>query len=255
MTAPVTYLINLDGSDDRLAAARDELASVGLDALRVPAVDGRGRPPSSFPEYDAPAARAYTGRDLLGAEVACYLSHVACAERFLATQASHALVLEDDVVLAAGFTQHLTDALAWLHAHRAAPWYLLNVGSPALKLGTALTTLGEHTLWDAHYFPMTTAAILWTRPGAEAFMRERGRIWAPVDHFLRHWLTRNARGVAIYPPLARQRVGRSEIEGAAPRTHSSGSRGVGYFLRKQRRTLVGNAIAWRHLIATRLGRR
>jgi glycosyl transferase, family 25 len=253
-----TYFINLDGSEARRAAAEDTLTKAGLSWERVPAVDGRGKPASSFAEYDSEQARAYMGRDLLGGEVACYLSHVRCVERFLQTAEPDALVVEDDMSLVPDAAAHLASVLTWLAAHPQIEWDVINVGCLALKVATPLTKSGPHILSRAHYFPMSTIGLLWSRRGAERFLATRGRIRAPIDAHLRYWQTRAGRGLATFPALVQHHEdGTSEIDGPGTlgRTKSGGARGLGYFLRKQRRTLVGNAIAWRHYLSAQLGRR
>ena len=77
------YLINLDGSDDRLREASGQLESAGVTFERVAAFDGRGLRIEEFPDYDAKGARSYMGRPLRGGEIGCYLSHLECACRFL----------------------------------------------------------------------------------------------------------------------------------------------------------------------------
>ena len=48
----VTYLINLDGSDQRLASARAQLQQQNWEFSRFPAYDGRGKELSTFKNYD-----------------------------------------------------------------------------------------------------------------------------------------------------------------------------------------------------------
>lgn len=55
------YLINLDGSTDRLHSASRQLHAEAVDFIRVPAFDGRGKEVSEFKDYDAKAAIAYMG--------------------------------------------------------------------------------------------------------------------------------------------------------------------------------------------------
>ena len=65
---------------------------------------------------------------------------------------------------------------------------------------------------------MTTTAVLWSRAGAEEFLRQFEPIFAPIDHFFRHWLIGTSHGLAFYPPLANTTGSPSEIEqsGATP---------------------------------------
>ncbi len=97
LTVPV-YLINLDRAPDRLELMTSMLSDLSLPFERVSAIDGRA---IQFPTADF-AERAYVlrhGRRRNPAEVGCYLSHIECARRLLASSSEHALVLEDDAVL------------------------------------------------------------------------------------------------------------------------------------------------------------
>ena len=93
----VTYLINLDGSDQRLASATAQLNQAGWDFSRFSAYDGRGKALSEFENYDDLAAQKILGRSLMNSELGCYLSHYGCAEKFLETDADYLVVLEDDI--------------------------------------------------------------------------------------------------------------------------------------------------------------
>lgn len=103
------YLINMDGAEDRLAVMNRETAAVGIAAERVPAVIGRNL---SFPipEFSELSYKILHGRRLKHGEVGCYLSHVECARRFLASDADLCLILEDDVSFQPDFLQTVDSA-------------------------------------------------------------------------------------------------------------------------------------------------
>ena len=92
------YLINLDGSDERLAQASAVLSEQSIAFERISAFDGRGIEPTSIADYDEIAALSYMGRTLKGGELGCYFSHLDCARRFLAFDADYVVVLEDDML-------------------------------------------------------------------------------------------------------------------------------------------------------------
>ena len=105
MSGLATFLINLDGSDDRLAGATALLNGIGLPFERLAAFDGRGIPADRLPDYDPQECRRRFGRHLSGGEVGCYQSHLAAARRFLASDARFGLVLEDDLGVTAQTAQ------------------------------------------------------------------------------------------------------------------------------------------------------
>lgn len=105
------YLINLDRAQERLQRMEAKCQEAGLPFERVPAVDGATL---NFPcaEFDARSYKYLHGRKVIPAEVGCYLSHVECARRLLASDAEHALILEDDVAFPPDFLNLLRLALS-----------------------------------------------------------------------------------------------------------------------------------------------
>lgn len=248
LTGLPVYLINLDGSDERLRSATRQLADEGMAFKRVPAFDGRALRMDEFPDYDPAAAMAYMGRPLRGGEIGCYLSHLDCARRVLDSRAPWGLVFEDDVQLQPGFGEGIAILLDWLDRN-GGDWDLINLGSPQHKLYTPIMNFivagRHHELTRAHYFPMTATALIWSRQGAETFVRSHDRIMRGVDNHFRHWLTRSDSGLAVWPPLVTTTGAESDIEGGRGK-RSAGGRHPLYGLIKQRRQIVNKLIAWRH---------
>lgn len=246
MPTPPVYVINLDGSADRLASASAQLRAAGLTFERVPAFDGRGLSVAEFPDYAPAQARAYMGRPLRGGEIGCYLSHLDAARRIAAGSAPVGVVLEDDMALSPDAGALLLELADWASG-QAGDWDLINLGPNKHKIYTNVLTLGsgDYTVTRAHYFPMTTTGLMWSRAGAQAFVDTHATIFAPVDNFFRHWLTRTDRGLAIWPPLVRTTGAESEIDAAA-RARSREGRHPLYGLIKQRRLMVDKILALRH---------
>lgn len=248
------YLINLDGSDQRLDRATRQLQAEGLAFERVAAFDGRQLSVDQFPDYDAEAARKYMGRPMLGGEIGCYLSHLDCARRFLAGPAEHCVVFEDDMLLVPGTAEFLDQSLAWL-ASKSVEWHLMNIGARRHKIYTPLHEFdfaGQgHLLTRAHYFPMTTTGLVWSRQGASAFVSGHHRIFAPVDNYFRYWLTRSNMGLAVMPPLVTAADFDSEISSSAGPGRSKQGRRLDYGLIKQKRLMIDKAIALRHRWSSR----
>lgn len=244
-----TYLINLDGSDARLQSATRQLQAQGIAFERVPAFDGRGRDLASIAQYDPEGAQAYMGRPLRGGEIGCYLSHIDCARRFLTTQADYALVLEDDMELRTDSFARLGEMLDWL-ATRPVDWEVINLAANRDKYSSPMKSFGQYTLARGHYFPMTTTAILWTRAGAEAFVRDHGRVRMPVDNALREWQSTVDRGLTVQPGLITTTGSESDIDGGQP-LRNKGGRSLLYGFKKQRRMLRNKLRAWLHRRAWR----
>ena len=241
-----TYLINLDGSDERLAAATAQLQEHGITFERIAAVDGRKFIVDELPNYDKSRALRYMGRDLVGGEFGCYMSHMKCAEAFLASDAEITIVLEDDMQCQGNFLPAILEAVQWLQSNGRADWQVFNFGNQKMKLATALlplTSTPSCSLQHAHYFPMTTTGVVWSRAGATAFLRETQAhgIFAPVDNFLRYWQTRTNKGYCFWPPLVSTTGADSEIDGKTARAKHR--RATHYFFSKQARLWQDKALA------------
>lgn len=243
MTKLPIFLINLDGSDARLDAAKTALQAESLPYTRHPAFDGRQRDLSTIPEYDAGAARAYMGRDLTGGEVGCFISHVQVATRFLETDAPFALVLEDDMKPLSGWLA-MINALTTKEQQEKTTWDLAHLAANRLKIVTPLFDLevaGHRArLHRAHYFPMRTTALLWSRKGAERFVRSAYPINCPVDLHMRRLMQQNDGGVAIDPPCFTTTEAASDIVDATQNKRGRDSRGPSYPVKRAARVLNDN---------------
>lgn len=239
----VTYLINLDGSNDRLESARQQLNHANMSFIRVPAFDGRNLDSKSIPEYDENKALAHMGRTLKGGELGCYFSHLDCARRFLATEADYAVVLEDDLQITANALDIIKEVLTWLELQQS-DWYLLHLAAERQKIMTPLHEVLGYKLVHAHYFPVRTTGLVWSRQGAQTFVEQHNRIYAPVDNYFRFWLTRNNKGLSLVPPLVVANGAESLIDGINLRKSTGRSRWHGFI--KQKRLWGDKLIAYTH---------
>lgn len=243
-----TYVINLDGSDDRLNAISQRLADYGIGFERISAVDGRRLDLSAVADYDAARTERYMGRSLVGGEIGCYHSHLKVAARFLQSNARYALVLEDDALPLCNPVELLEKALADLEVIDP-EWLLINIGNNKLKIATPLShydTGGYHCeLVAAHYFPMTTSAIVWSREGARLFVEQHHKMFAPVDNYFRYWLTRTGHGYSFTPPPVTTTDAASQILASAGRGRQTNKRKWYYGIAKQYRLMQDKLIAWR----------
>ncbi|MFS8148697.1 glycosyl transferase [Rhizobium sp. R635] len=105
-----TYLINLDRAELRRFRMERLLAESGIAFERVAAVDGAG---IALPrrDFDGQSYLRRHGRRPNPFEIGCYLSHVECARRFLASEGEFALILEDDLDFDDDFAEVLAAAV------------------------------------------------------------------------------------------------------------------------------------------------
>ena len=247
----VTYLINLDGSDERLNKAHQELVRANINYQRISAVDGRGLDIHNYEHYDSEQAWHEMGRDLIGAEIGCYLSHKKCLNEFLATDAEYALVLEDDLQLTDDIASIIEQSIAELNAQQS-NWYLMNIAAQKRKFTKPIKQFNKHTLYHAYYFPMLGLGLLWTRKGAQAFLASAygQKIFVPVDVAFQSWLCQNGKGLSIYPPLVVASGVASDIDGQKNKeltTKTPSSRTSGRYIPRQKRMWRNRLFALQHL--------
>lgn len=209
----ITYLINLDGSHERLERATQQLDAVNWPFERFSAVDGRGKALTEFANYDDRGAQQILGRSLMNSELGCYLSHYGCAEKFLNTDADYLVVLEDDMKIDPDFKTKLDGLFEYLDQHKELDWYLINIAAKKKKLAKDITQIEDMSVWHAFYFPIRGLGLIWSRQGARAFVEAGKTINMPVDIFFQSWLSQNGKGLGIWPPLVKPAGVDSDILG------------------------------------------
>ena len=177
------FLINLDRNPDRLVTARTRLAAAGVEAVRLPAVDGSALSPAerrtAVSRFHALLAR---GRLYTPGQIGCTLSHQAIYHRMIAENLPAALVFEDDVRLAPGFPASLAAAKALLDTDRRQVFLFSDGTQPPLSGdGRAFTRAADGDCAEAY---------LITLPAA----RELLRVNSPMVVMLDHWSRFAARG-------------------------------------------------------------
>ncbi len=164
----LTLVINLDRAADRMAHMHTQLQRAGIPYTRVAAVDGAHlqRP---HPDFSEPLFKYLHGRLWAPKELGCYLSHIQCLRTFLASDASHALILEDDV----RFAPDLLALLAQARPH-ARHWNMLR-----------LSTVNSGRWWPVRALGSASLAVCLTREkGAGGYLVDRVAARRMVDRLL-----------------------------------------------------------------------
>lgn len=246
-----TYLINLDGSDERLQRATEQLQAVDWSFQRFSAYDGRGQDLASFENYDDVATQQTLGRRLLNSELGCYLSHYGCAEKFLQTDADYLVVLEDDMKITTDFKTSVEQILSYLYQHQDLDWYLINLAAKKKKFAKDIVKIDDFSLWHAYYFPIRGLGLIWSRKGAEAFVASGKTMTMPVDIFFQTWLSKNGKGLGVWPALVKPAGLDSDILGTVATQGISRkekeNRDSSYGLKKQKRMWRDRMYAFKHL--------
>ena len=173
-----TWVINLDRAPDRLARISSQLQRLGLRFNRLPAVDAQSLEPEQRALLDEPAYRRKHGKTPLLGELGCYLSHVEVMRQFLASDAQHALVLEDDVLLHDSLPAVLQGLVA--HADR---WDMVKLSG--VHSGTPIAVLPiapGHELAVMLSRCTGSSAYLLNRRAAQAYLQGLLPMSLPYDH-------------------------------------------------------------------------
>ncbi len=203
-------VINLERSVERLASMVSQLNRLGLVWERLPAVAPTQVQALQHPLYNRNRANQLFNRDLAPAEIGCFLSHIAALSSFVESNVPIGLVLEDDTVVLARSIEGIETVLDFLGQSFEGEWHCVNLASSYRKRRRRLACFNGYDLYRAYYFPILTAALLWSQSGAKAFLAsvEADGIFAPVDEQLRHFLTRRGVGLFVDPCI----VGLATVE-------------------------------------------
>jgi glycosyl transferase, family 25 len=180
-----TFLINLDRSPERLAAMASQLEALQMPFTRIAAVEGR-QVGAADPRVDAQRYRRRHGREVRPGEIGCYLSHIAAMQAFLATDAGHALILEDDATLLPALPEVLARATS---REAVAGWDVLKLESRRRGFKLALQQLTPtHALCVNLYRSTGSAGYVLSRHAAQVYLDKLLPIGQPFDHaFDRGW--------------------------------------------------------------------
>jgi glycosyl transferase family 25 len=173
-----TWVINLDRAPQRLARIGGQLQRLGLPFERLAAVDAQLLTPTQHAALDDSAYRSKHGMTPVLGELGCYLSHVAVMQRFLASEASFALVLEDDVLL----HDSLPEVLRALMQHPQR-WDMVKLS--AVHSGTPMPYLdlgAGHRLAVMLSRCTGSSAYLMNRRAAQAYAAGLLPMQLPYDH-------------------------------------------------------------------------
>jgi len=203
-----TFLINLDRAPERRTRMAFLLNRLGLDFERVSAVDGaKLRLPSmSFDE------RGYSlrhGRRPNPYEIGCFLSHVDCARRLLASRGEYALILEDDLNFDPNFVTVLAEVLANRDKWDIVRLSTVNVG----KKYRVQRLTHQHSLAISLTREKGSGAYLINRRAAEWITRRLVPMRLPYDLAFDLEFLQGLRAFFVDPPPVRQDADpRSQIQ-------------------------------------------
>ena len=107
-----TYVINMDSAQERMSHMKAELDRLNIPFIRQAGIVG-AELQQPHPDFSAWSYKYLHGRGWAPRELGCYLSHIECLKKFIASDADYALILEDDVTLNDDLAPLVTAALRY----------------------------------------------------------------------------------------------------------------------------------------------
>ena len=216
--AITTFVINLDGSDERLSLITENLTSLNIPFERVPAVDGRRFDVHALPEYNDRRAKTRYGRTLNGGEIGCFKSHIKCLQKMIDDDLPFALIIEDDMQAPDDFSQVLQECFDQLQTYDP-NWHCVHFDAPSYRYMLPVNDIGSGTLFHSFFLPSNTGCILWSQQGARSFLGSYFAkvISGPIDAEMRSHMTRTGKGYMIMPPPMTPRRLKSDIDSVTNR--------------------------------------
>lgn len=197
---PPIYYINLARETARRELMEGAFARLGVPAERIDAVFWKELPPEQQQALYSPALNARQFHlPLIAGEMGCYASHIQAWRRLLASQATCAVVLEDDVQLHDTFVEAVRDIAALPPG-----WDMVKlIGRRQVNREKIRhrQPLNERTdLVEYSKMPSYAAGYVVSRQGAEKLLAQRVPFGRPVDIDLRYWWEGDLHILGIYPP-------------------------------------------------------
>ena len=213
------YVINLDRSPQRWVDTSKALSDLGIQAIRVPAVDGKSVSSEHWmPTFDAPKFRFCHGVDALPGEYGCYASHLAAISAFLKTSEETCVIFEDDVLP----LDAMIAVVDHLNAHHASSPILVRLVTHRIEFYEPLLKVPEgRSLGQCWFGPSGSAAGYWlTRDAAQTLIKSIQPGYLPFDIAIeRAWETGVANYVVRPNVCALRGTGHSTINSTAPAHH------------------------------------
>lgn len=163
---------------------------------RVPAIDGVLLRDTKKNQEIVQRSKYILGRPLKDGEIGCYLSHIACLEKFLMSGDEYCLVLEDDFSIIPEHEDIFIKLVRTVEQGKSLTT-AFNVINLAKKNKRFYSESSSATLRLAHNFPFLTTGLIWSREGALLFIDKCSNISRPVDIEIQCFIARYGGGLTL----------------------------------------------------------
>lgn len=201
-TLPQAYIISLPDDAHRRDRLARRLRELGFEHTIVTGIDGRSFDVASQSIYDRHTRLKYFGRDLLGAELGCLLSHKKAIETIADSNLPYGLVFEDDCVVGDAFVA----CIGAIVSQQPTPDLVRFIDKEKLynTRHKHLTNLTQDiALVRTQGTPGGAYAYFLSRTGARKLLKSLHKVILPVDIILGHsWTTGVDNLITIPSPVA-----------------------------------------------------
>lgn len=206
------YLINLDGSDQRLSQSAARLAEQQIEFERIPAVLGRALSEQErLTNYSPELNKKQYYYPLSPAQIGCYMSHRKAWQKIADSDEPFGVVLEDDFVLP-GDLNKAVQALKDLEIE----WDMIKLAAYANRDRPIefKQTINDHFDLVVHKKPMSGgAATAITKAAATKLLASTERFGRPCDTDIQYFWERGINVLSLMPyPVSQDLRYESTIE-------------------------------------------
>lgn len=179
-----TFVINLDGSPERLAHIRAELERADIPFVRAPGVRGSDMHASLKPWFFDESGRLAS--PMKAGEIGCHAAHLSIWQRMVEENISAALVLEDD----ATFPTTMANLIAAVFAAAPPGWDIVRLSSSPKRTYVPLARLTDgFKLVRYSAVPNNTVGYLISLSGAKKVLCPGIRRHSIDEYLRRPWLS------------------------------------------------------------------
>lgn len=183
-------VINLDDSIERMESVAAKLSALNISFERVSAVNGRSLTDMEFTNLVYPLdhfdSKVRFTRQLTRGEVGCFLSHIKCWQKLLASDEDWALIMEDDIQIS-DFAPRFMKSTDWIpNGIQMCQLSCLYRTQDALidPFDKIELDLGYSLVRPLFPHPLGTQCYLISRDAASKALQLSKKLVAPVDNFL-----------------------------------------------------------------------
>lgn len=206
-------LINLDRARKRLSDMKNRCESIGINYMRISAVDGRHYKYTKE-EYDEKLYKLCVGRKTNPCEIGCYLSHYDAINQFLKSGKKYAIILEDDAVFSPDFVGIANELV------NISPFWdfvKFNTARDCGIFNIPVKNLNKNYKLYASLFPKVfAAAYIINRKAAQSLSEKLLPMFVPFDHEMVKFWKYGIRQFSVFPSPVSVMYEDTYIEGYGP---------------------------------------